>query len=206
MELDKPIKIRAYARLVGVSDTSVHKAMRSGKITAASWVEDKRGNKLIIPAKANAEWGRYHDPTKAQATKSGGVLNLSEAPPTAPPEQPTAPTQQASAPPNEADELSNKGLSVARLKQISETLKIKKAQIELKELEGTLVPKKQVYDAFFTFGQEMRQAILAIPDRIIDEIMATPERAVAHNILTDALMQALSALSDMGNRDISKRK
>jgi hypothetical protein len=209
---EKPLKIREYARTLGISDTSVHKAINAGYITESSWVLDAKGRKLIIASRANAEWKENYNPTRSQLTKAGKSFTFDVEQPSAPPEseppaQPSAPPQQRSAPPPMEEIGGAVGdMSVAKLKQISEKLKIAKAQIELKELQGTLVPKKEVYDAFFTFGQEMRQTLMAIPDRIIDEILATPERALAHNILTDAIVKALASLSEMGSRDISKRK
>jgi hypothetical protein len=209
---EKPLKIREYARTLGISDTSVHKAINAGYITESSWVLDAKGRKLIIASRANAEWKENYNPTRSQLTKAGKSFTFDVEQPSAPPvseppAQPAAPPQQRSAPPP-IEEIGGAvgDMSVAKLKQISEKLKIAKAQIELKELQGTLVPKKEVYDAFFTFGQEMRQTLMAIPDRIIDEILATPERALAHNILTDAIVKALASLSEMGSRDISKRK
>lgn len=213
---EKPLKIREYARLLGISDTSVHKAINAGYITESSWVLDAKGRKLIIASRANAEWKENYNPTRSQLTKAGKPFTFDIEQPSEPPEpasappvQPAAPPQQRTAPPTPPiEEIGGAvaDMSVAKLKQISEKLKIAKAQIELKELQGTLVPKKEVYDAFFTFGQEMRQTLLAIPDRIIDELLATPERALAHNILTDAIVKALESLSEMGSRDITKRK
>lgn len=216
VEVEKPLKIREYARSLGISDTSVHKAINAGYITSASWVLDAKGKKLIVASKANAEWKHNYNPTRSQLTKSGksftfDVERPSEAPAAASeaPAPVSAQTQQATAPPPAPpveDEGVGKNMSVAQLKQLHEKLKIAKLQTELKEYQGTLVPKKDVYDAFFTFGQEMRQSLMAIPDRVIDDILATPERALAHNILTDAIVKALESLSEMTSREISKRK
>ena len=48
------ISIRAYARHRGVTDTSVHKAIRAGRITP-------EGDGTIDAARADAEWARNSD-------------------------------------------------------------------------------------------------------------------------------------------------
>ena len=184
--------------MMGVSDTSIHKAINSGKITAASWTFDKKGKKLLYPSKASAEWGKTFDPTRTQATKTGGMLQL-------PTDTPPTPPQQSADAPIDTDTQKNP-MSVAQLKLISEKLKIRKAQIELQEQEGSLVPKKAVYDALFSFGKEIRQAFQAIPDRVLDNLLASENRTEAYNILSEAISQTLEQMAEIIERDITKRK
>lgn len=210
---EKPIRIREYARLLGVSDTSVHKAMKSGKITEASYMVDKKsGWKLIYPTLANAEWGSYHSPLRQQVTKSGKPLNFEESDEQSEPRPRVAPKVVPKVADVEAEEKREKAAddlnnaSVAKLKQISEKLKIAKAQIELKELQGLFIPKKDVYDALFSFGQQMRQAMQALPDKIIDNLMACSSTGEARLLLLEAISKELEMLSDIQNRDIKTRK
>ena len=51
------LSIRAYARQRGVSDTAVHKAIKSGRITPEP-------DGTINPIKANAAWNRNSDPAQ----------------------------------------------------------------------------------------------------------------------------------------------
>lgn len=203
--IEEPIKIRAYARLMGVSDTSIHKAINSGKITAASWKLDKKGGKLLYPSKATAEWGKTFDPTRTQPTKAGSLqLPTEEGVVVEQPHTPPPPPADGIPAPPVADDINN--ASVAKLKQISEKLKIAKAQLELKELQGSFVPKKDVYDALFSFGKEIRQAFQAIPDRVLDNMLAADNRTEAHNILSEAISQTLEQMAEIIERDITKRK
>ena len=51
------LSIRAYARHRGVSDTAIHKAIKTGRITPES-------DGTIDPDKADAQWEANTDPSK----------------------------------------------------------------------------------------------------------------------------------------------
>lgn len=82
--------------------------------------------------------------------------------------------------------------------------KVAKAQIaelELKEKEGSLVSKSLVYNQLFSAGQEIRNALLTIPDRITDNIIAAAgDRPKILNLIYDAISSELEKLSDINNR------
>lgn len=75
------------------------------------------------------------------------------------------------------------------------------ARLDLEEKNGTLVSKEQVYSDLFDFGNEVKNTILSIPDRIIDELITlSKDRNAAHNLLTYSLTDALTALSEKANK------
>ena len=71
------LSIRAYARHRGVTDTAVHKAIRSGRINALS-------DGTIDPDQADAQWARNTLPSQNPTTRAGN--------------RPTMPSQRGSAP------------------------------------------------------------------------------------------------------------
>jgi phage terminase Nu1 subunit (DNA packaging protein) len=99
-------------------------------------------------------------------------------------------------PPGIAGDVDNMSYKEAvRLEKVS---KAKIAELELKEKEGTLVSKSFVFDQLFAFGNELRNALLSIPDREIDKIIVNHnDRTKAHTILYDAISKELEKLSNI---------
>ena len=52
----------------------------------------------------------------------------------------------------------------------------------------------------FAAGKELRDTLLAIPDRITDVVMAEDNRAIIHNTIYDAIADALQKLADFQTR------
>jgi len=87
------------------------------------------------------------------------------------------------------------GASYADIKRMKELQLVKKLDLENKKKEGTLVLKDAVYRAFYDYGQEMRIRLEAIPDQVIDNVLASNNRHDARNILVEAIEEALTMLS-----------
>jgi hypothetical protein len=187
------ISIREYARRRGCSDTSVHKAIREGKIVNGR-VVDKDGKPKINPAIADVEWQSNHNPAYERKTKRGTQVFNADAGDLAP--QQTGSDGQAVR--NEQ--------TLAAAKRAQAVYKAKLSELEFKKKAGQLVNKDEVYKALFAAGQELRQSIMAIPDRTIDNILAARSRNEAHNLLTNALADALEALVDIQTRDLSNER
>lgn len=78
--------------------------------------------------------------------------------------------------------------------------KIAKARIselELQEKEGTLVSRERINDQLFAAGKELRDALLTIPDRITDLVMAANNRTTVYNTIYDAIASELQKLADI---------
>lgn len=178
------ITITEYARRKGCSRTAVYKAIAAGRIDKGLIVEGE--NKFIDPDVADAEWVRNHNPAYERTTKSGGkTVNVEK----------TEEQQPTIAPNNEA--------TLAAAKRAHAVFKAKMAELEYKEKLGTLVDKKQVYDSLFAFGKELRTAVLGVPERVIDGILAADNRHDAFSILYDELVNVLEALSDIDKRPLT---
>ena len=70
--------------------------------------------------------------------------------------------------------------------------------IEIKRQKEILVEKARVYDQLFAFGNELRNAILSIADRITDNVIAACDnRTKVHNIIYNACAEELERLSNI---------
>lgn len=194
------ISIREYARRKGCSDTAIHKALKAGKIVKG--LVSKGGKKFINPAIADSEWNSNHNPAYDRTTRKGtpvfGEGQAIAEPPTGVPDTGATPRLGNAGQGGEA--------TLANAKRAKAVYDAKIAELTFKEKAGLLVDKQHVYKALFAAGQEVRQALIIIPDRIIDDLLAASSRNAAHQMLTDAIANALDALSDIQNRDITKRE
>jgi len=185
---EEKVSIRQFARDLGVSDTAIHKAVKAGRIVDGI-VRDESGKPWIIPSIAKAEWGRTYNPNYER--KSDLYQKLDE-----------AHSEGASGQSGEAPQVGT-GRSTAELKRLLSEIRVQKEAIELRKAKGELVDKKKVYAQLFQMGQEVRSTFQAIPDRIIDGILAARDRNEAHYILTSAISDALNQLSDIQKREIA---
>jgi len=77
--------------------------------------------------------------------------------------------------------------------------------LELRKEKGEVVDKDVVYKTLFKAGQELREAFKGIPDRVIDDVLAAPDRLTSHAILSDAITDVLERFSEIAEREITKR-
>lgn len=190
------IAIREYARRKGCSDTAVRKAIASGKIVKG--IIRKDGERpLINPEVADREWSTNFDPNyggKARNPKLRATM-LGEA------EKPQPIEQEEQ---NQTETMPTAGKkSLAELKRDTADVKLRISALDLKQKMGILVDKDKVYKALFAAGQEVRASFQSIPDRVIDEVLASPTRNEAHSILFNAIADALENLSEILNREIN---
>lgn len=89
-------------------------------------------------------------------------------------------------------------MTFAEAQRRKEVAKAKTAELELLEKQGTLILKQRVQDQLFTAGKELRDALLAVPDRVTDEILAAGDnRAKVNNLIYDAIAGELERLADL---------
>ncbi|WP_300726264.1 hypothetical protein [uncultured Rikenella sp.] len=79
--------------------------------------------------------------------------------------------------------------------------KARLAELELAEKEGSLVAKATIDAELFAAAQEIRNALLVIPDRIVDQVIAeAANRNKAHSVIYNAIADELEKLADIGAR------
>lgn len=193
MDITEQISIREYARRKGCSDMAVHKAIKSGKIDAGLII--KGNKKLINPAVADAEWRTNFNPNYERNAQLAESLSDEPAPP-----RPEPKSNHGKREAGPVEGLPEGGPSIAKAKLKSEVLKAAKLELEYKEKVGTLLEKSKVYKALYEVGQEMRTSFQALPDRVIDDILAAPSRNHAHQLLFNAIADELEKLSSIDKR------
>ncbi len=197
------ISIRKYAMRKNCSDPAVLKAIKTGKIVKGC-VIDEHGKKKINPEIADAEWASNSDPLRA---KMGDRFDLSAAIPKGfervPKQQIKAKSEPKPVVPSYPAVKSLQDETLASARKAQEVYKAKIAEVDYKKRIGELVVKADVYKALFAFGQELRTQFQAIPDRVVDNMLAASNRNEAHNILYEAITVVLENLSDIDSRSIT---
>lgn len=172
-----------YARMKGVSHTAVKHAIQTGRLTK-SVIYLQNGTKRIDPKIADKEWVENTDPRHWRAnysTKGGSKATAVD-----------------------KDGAADNG-TLANAKKALAVYKAKLAELEYKEKEGSLVDKKMVYDTLFKWGKELREKLLAIPDRVTDGMISAKTRNEAFTLLYDELAETLEKETSQLDRPITSR-
>ena len=87
-------------------------------------------------------------------------------------------------------------MSYAEAQRRERAAKARIAELEVEERERALVSREIVNKQLFELARALRDALLAIPDRIVDEIIATADnRHKVHSIMYDAIADVLTRLA-----------
>lgn len=176
------ISVRAFAKQLGLkSHNSIIEAMDSGVIKKGIYVHPRNNHRKILPDIALKEWNAYHNDGEAP----DGEANDSKKK-------------------RGGGKSSNSTLTEVRVQQGK--VKLQMEALKLRKMKGELVEKELVYEQLFQFGRQIKDNIMVIPDRVIDEIIAAKSRTQASEILTNALADALASLADVGNIKFGKNE
>jgi len=88
------------------------------------------------------------------------------------------------------------------IKKAQARVDLERKTLELQKTKGILVEKARVYDALFEFAQKVRGRVRAVPARIVDDLLASPDRVDALRILSEALDEALNDLADADDKNL----
>ncbi len=182
--------VREFARHVGVSDTSVRKAITAKKIPEYCIDRTDPKKPLIEVKKAMQVWGEKFNHSNVQSHKLLNKLK-SVAVKTESPEQEDVDVEDFIE--SEDIVIKNNATSeeATRVKKIAEA---RYAQLELAEAKGRLISKAKNDNELFNTGVVIRTSILGIPDKHIDNIRAASTRQEAHSYLYKALVESLESL------------
>lgn len=191
------VKLADFAKITGLSSKTVARAIREGRIpaTCVTLVGTTEGNQTyyLNPAEAVREWLGNIDTSKVRSRqiheKLSVVLLRLEGKDTT-----TAKKKSKQPPPT---------LSLAEIRLREAYAKARLSELTLAKTEGELVSRAEVESSLFTLAKELRDALLAIPDRIIDNIMAAENRTQGHRVLYNALADELERLSDAGIKKLN---
>ena len=167
------LSIRAYARHRGVTDTAVHKAIQSGRITP-----DPDGR--IDPERADRDWAR-----NTENPRSGT--------------QQQAP--RVHAPELGGDSSSQSGggsTSLLQARTVNEVVKAQTNKVRLSRLKGELVDRSQALAQVFKLARTERDAWLNWPSRVsallAAELNVDPQ--TLHIALESAVREHLQELGE----------
>ncbi len=82
-----------------------------------------------------------------------------------------------------------------RAKAAREAIEARRAQVELERLMGDLVSVADVKREYFAIVREMRDALLALPDRVAQVLAIESDPRGVHRLLSDEIEQVLHGLS-----------
>lgn len=184
------VKLTDFERLTGLNGRTVRAAVKTGRIPA-EFVRRPDGNPAtpyyIDPQPAAVYWYNNINNNRplSKMVKEGlaayiETFDYVEAVGTGTPEE---------------------QMSFNEAQRRERAAKARIAELELLEKEGTLVAKAMVDTELFAAAQEIRNALLVIPDRIIDQVIAeSGNRNKAHGIIYNAIADELEKLADIGAR------
>lgn len=174
------ISIRAYARHRGVTDTAVHKAIRSGRITPEA-------DGTIEPERVDREWARNSDTQKA-GTRAKAVKVATP--------EPSAPTSDGPA------ALPSGGTSLLQARTVNEVVKAQTNKVRLARLKGELVDRPQAIAHVFKLARSERDAWLNWPARISAQMAAklNIDPHTMHVALEAAVREHLQELGELRPR------
>lgn len=189
------ISIKEFARRLGVTDTAVKKAYKAGKIVNGIVYPPEGGNPYVLPDVASREWAQHYDETYERRSPTLASKLAAAA------QQPTPGQAQAQVQPADAGDATVVGnSSLANAKRLQALLTVKRMELELRRQQGELVELRKVNDELFVAGKEIRDGVLGVVDRVIDDVMSCTTRGQAFLVLHNALSQELERISNLPKR------
>ena len=102
------------------------------------------------------------------------------------------------------DEDNPDSMSFTDAKKLEQVYKAKLARLKFETESGKLIEKSAVHKELFNIGSGIREAILGVPGRCIDNVLAAETRRGALKLLYDELADALELLTDSPNKFVKK--
>jgi len=201
------IILEDYAKTLSVSPTAVKKAIESGRIPASAISYGNIGgrsgqNKRILINKkiADIAWIETENPNQGRRTEEGreAIQRMRSQMETNGVSEPVTNSYQSAQHHEEKTVI-----TLAEAQRRERAAKATLAQLELLKAQGIIVQKDVVYKQLFEAGQQLRDAIMAVPDRIVSEIVAAKENhTLIRKIITEALAASLESLSDVYSKKL----
>lgn len=200
------IKLSEFEALTGLNNRTVTLAIKRGSIPAEFCKrigEGKTSPVYISPQSAAVHWYNHvnanHHLTQPLRAKLAGYIrtfNPAAVDEVADEVAESQPEGEVSI--KKGNEGGGDNMTFAEAQRRKEVAKAKTAELEFMEKEGALILKQQVQDQLFSAGKEIRNALLSVPDRITDQVIASVEnRTQVNNIIYDAIAAELEKLADL---------
>jgi hypothetical protein len=195
---EQKISVRAYSRMIGVSDTSIRKAIKAKKIVKG--FDPVSGE--IIPSIADKEYGNA---IKAATVKPGetvikSIEKIKAKKSSIKTEKPTVYDEYGEdidQPVFDPNAPLTTETPVENILVLDTYYKAKLNKMKMEQMEGTLVLRAEVDKEAFALGVEIKKALQNIPARIAALVRATDSDAAAEMMIRDEVNGALLVLSQI---------
>ena len=185
------LSIRAYARHRGVTDTAVHKAIRSGRINALS-------DGTIDPDQADAQWERNTSSPKTGTQRAAVKVKVPEVE-----GEGGGDRVGAGAATNTGSGGGGAGgaggTSLLQARTVNEVVKAQTNKVRLARLKGELIDRPQAIAHVFKLARSERDAWLNWPARVSAQMAAKLEldAHTMHVALENAVREHLQELGNL---------
>jgi hypothetical protein len=188
------ISIRAYARHRGVTDTAVHKAIRSGRVTPEA-------DGTIDADQADAQWERNTSAPNIGTQRPAVKVKVPDVD-GAGAERSSSGTTAGIGATGSANVGGTGGTSLLQARTVNEVVKAQTNKVRLARLKGELVDRPQAIAHVFKLARSERDAWLNWPARISAQMAAKLEvdAHTMHVSLESAVREHLQELGNLSPR------
>lgn len=188
------MSLREFGRRLNCTERAVRQAFEAGKIKTGIYQMPEMKRPKVVYEVAKKEWEengglvyKYnritHIPGQAEPNRENA--SNTPKPPTTPPDATV--------------------MSLAESSRQTSIAQMKLKQMEVGEKAGQLVRRDRVNSQLYNIGQELRNSLMQLPDRVIDAVMACKTRNEGLLILQSAIGGELERISDLHKRDFTER-
>ena len=185
------LSIRAYARHRGVTDTAVHKAIRSGRIEALA-------DGTIDPDQADAQWARNTSAPKTGTQRPTVKVKVPEVDGDGGGDR-TGAGAATNAGTSGGGAGGAGGTSLLQARTVNEVVKAQTNKVRLARLKGELIDRPQAIAHVFKLARSERDAWLNWPARVSAQMAAKLEldAHTMHVALENAVREHLQELGNL---------
>lgn len=180
------LSIRAYARHRGVTDTAVHKAIRSGRIEALP-------DGTIDSDQADAQWARNTSAPKTGTQRPTVKVKVPEV------DGDSAGDRGGAGASGNTSSGGGGGTSLLQARTVNEVVKAQTNKVRLARLKGELIDRPQAIAHVFKLARSERDAWLNWPARVSAQMAAKLEidAHTMHVALENAVREHLQELGNL---------
>lgn len=184
------LSIRAYARHRGVTDTAVHKAIRSGRIEALA-------DGTIDPDQADAQWARNTSAPKTGTQRPTVKVKVPEVDGDGAGD--SAGDRGGAGATSNTSSGGGGGTSLLQARTVNEVVKAQTNKVRLARLKGELIDRPQAIAHVFKLARSERDAWLNWPARVSAQMAAKLEldAHTMHVALENAVREHLQELGNL---------
>lgn len=180
------LSIRAYARHRGVTDTAVHKAIRSGRIEALP-------DGTIDSDQADAQWARNTSAPKTGTQRPTVKVKVPEV------DGDSASDRGGAGASSNTSSGGGGGTSLLQARTVNEVVKAQTNKVRLARLKGELIDRPQAIAHVFKLARSERDTWLNWPARVSAQMAAKLEidAHTMHVALENAVREHLQELGNL---------